>query len=185
MSDDTDDQDRDQPKASGRAARSSGIRRDGRPYAEGNTGEDGGYVVGKGRPPAHGRFKKDDGRRRGRRPKGQRNFDKDWEDELGRTVKLTRDGREIRVSAHKAQVMMAMALAAKGKERSQDLVFRKAAELADRKRSVQSATDDALIAEWLSQQANMGSMDDPVIVGDDGQGVGDDQTAMDQADDPE
>ena len=108
-----------------------GLRSDGRQYAEGNTTEDGDYRVGKNRPPEHSRFKVGDGRRRGRRPKGQRNFDKDWEDELGRTVQLTRDGRQLRVSAHRAQVMTALSLAAKGRERSQELVFRKASELAD------------------------------------------------------
>ena len=145
-----------------------GIRRDGRRYAEGNTREDGDYRVGKNRPPEHSRFRAGDGRRRGRRPKGQRNFDKDWEDELGRTVHLTRDGRKMSVSAHRAQVMTALSLAAKGRERSQELVIRKPAELADRKRSVQSQGDDALIAEWLAQHAlPTGPADEPMIIGDD------------------
>ena len=145
-----------------------GIRRDGRRYAEGNTREDGDYRVGKNRPPEHSRFRAGDGRRRGRRPKGQRNFDKDWEDELGRTVHLTRDGRKMSVSAHRAQVMTALSLAAKGRERSQELVFRKAGELADRRRTTQSQGDDALIAEWFARQGlAQANGDEPTIVGDD------------------
>lgn len=149
-------------------ATEAGRRRDGRHFAEGNTREDGDYRVGKNRAPEHGQFRSGDGRRRGRRPKGQRNFDKDWEEELARTVQLTRDGRALRVSAHRAQVMTAMSLAAKGRERSQELVFRKAGELADRRRTVQSQGDDALIAEWFAHQTGYNATpEEPIIVGDD------------------
>jgi hypothetical protein len=149
-------------RATGRASR----RKDGRPFAEGNVREDGDYRVGKGRTPEHTRFAANDGRRRGKRPKGSRNFDKDWEEELSRKVSITRDGRELRVSAHHAQVMTTMSLAAKGRERSQELVFRKASEVAERKRSVQSRSDDALIAEWMAQQQSAAS-DEAEVVGDD------------------
>ena len=145
-----------------------GRRRDGQPYADGNTRGDGDYRVGRNRPPEHSRFRVGDGRRRGRRPKGQRNFDKDWEEELGRTVQLTRDGKAMRVTAHRAQVMTALSLAAKGRERSQELVFRKAGELADRRRTTQSQGDDALIAEWFARQGlAQANGDEPTIVGDD------------------
>lgn len=156
-------------------ATEAGRRRDGRPFADGNTREDGDYRVGKNRAPEHGQFRSGDGRRRGRRPKGQRNFDRDWEDELARTVQLTRDGRALRVSAHRAQVMTAMSLAAKGRERSQELVFRKAGELTDRRRTVQSQGDDALIAEWFAQQTGHNTTPEgPMIVGDDDPAVSDD-----------
>lgn len=142
-----------------------GRRKNGAPYRKDNTREDGSYRVGKNRTPEHTRFAVGDGRRRGKRPKGSRNFDKDWENELTRRVRITRDGKEVRVSAHHAQVMTAMALASKGRERSQELVFRKAVEVAEHKRTAQSRGDDELIAEWLAQQA--GGPDEPQIVGDD------------------
>lgn len=167
----------------GPGATKAGRRQDGRPFADSNTREDGDYRVGKNRPPEHAQFRSGDGRRRGRRPKGQRNFDKDWEDELARTVQLTRDGRALRVSAHRAQVMTAMSLAAKGRERSQELVFRKASELADRRRTVQSQGDDALIAEWFAHQTGHTAMpEEPRIVGDDDPGAPDNPST--QLDDP-
>lgn len=148
-------------------ALAGGRRKNGAPFREGNTREDGSYRVGKNRTPEHTRFAVGDGRRRGKRPKGSRNFDKDWENELTRRVRITRDGKEVRVSAHHAQVMTAMALASKGRERSQELVFRKAVEVAEHKRTAQSRGDEELIAEWLDQQA--GVADGPLIVGDDAQ----------------
>ena len=151
----------DTTAACGRAGR----RKDGLPFADDNSREDGDYRVGKGRPPEHTRFAANDERRRGKRPKGSRNFDKDWEEELSRKVRITRDGREVRVSAHHAQVMTTMSLAAKGRERSQELVFRKASEVSERKRAIRSHSDDALIAEWMEQQRT--GSDEPLIVGDD------------------
>lgn len=149
-------------------ANRAGRRKDGRPFADGNVGPDGDYRVGKGRPPESTRFAAGDGRTRGKRPKGSPNFDKDWEEELSRKVRITRDGRELKVSAHHAQVMTTLALAAKGRERSQELLFRKAGELADRRRTIQSQGDDALIAEWFAHQASHTAMpDEPTIVGDD------------------
>lgn len=78
--------------------RSSGRRKDGQPYKDGNTGEDGSYLVGRNRTPAHTRFQSGDGRTRGRRPKGVRNADTEFERELKRKIVVREDGKERKVS---------------------------------------------------------------------------------------
>jgi hypothetical protein len=143
----------------------NGRRKDGKPYKDGNTASDGSYRVGKNRTPEQTRFAVDDGRKRGRRPKGVRTFDKDWEEELSKPVRVIRNGKSIKVSAHHAQVMKTLELASKGKERSQELIFRQAERLGERKRQLSSKSDDELIADWLVQQ--LGPSPEPAVVSDD------------------
>lgn len=143
----------------------AGRRKDGKPYKEGNTRADGSYGVGKGRTPEDTRFAAGDGRKRGRRPKGSRNFEKDWEEELSKSVRVVLNGKTIKVSAHKAQVMKTLELASKGKERSQELVFRKADRLGERTREASSTGDDELIAAWLAGLSS--PSEGPTIVSDD------------------
>lgn len=142
-----------------------GLRKDGKPFKDGNTRADGSYEVGKGRTPERTRFAQGDGRRRGRRPKGSRNFEKDWEEELSKPVRVVRNGKTIKVSAHHAQVMKTLELASKGKERSQELVFRQADRLGERARRVSSKSDDELIAAWLAEVSP--APEKPTVVSDD------------------
>ena len=144
---------------------SEGRRKDGKPFKDGNTGEDGSYITGKCRTPEQTRFAVGDGRKRGKREKGSRNFEKDWEEELGKTVRVVRNGKVIRVSAHHAQVMKTMEMASKGKERSQELVFRQADRVQEKTLKTSTKSDDELIADWLAQQ--LGPAAEPMVVGDD------------------
>ena len=128
-----------------------GRRKDGKPFKDGNTLPDGSYKVGKGRTPEATRFATGDGRKRGKRDKGSRNFEKDWEEELSKSVRVVRNGKTVKVSAHHAQVMKTLELASKGKERSQELVFRQAERLGERTRQASSRSDDELIAAWLAE----------------------------------
>jgi hypothetical protein len=141
-----------------------GHGKNGKPYKIGNTREDGSYAVGKSRPPTQTRFAVNDGRKRGRRPKGQRNFDSDWAEELERTVKVIKNGKEIRTTAHRAQVMKTMELGSKGKERSQELIFRQAERVQQSRRQANTQNDERLIAAWLEQQQDSAFTS---IVGDD------------------
>jgi hypothetical protein len=142
-----------------------GRRKDGKPFKDGNGLPDGSYKVGKGRTPEATRFATGDGRKRGKRPKGSRNFEKDWEEELSKPVRVVRNGKTIKVSAHHAQVMKTLELASKGKERSQELVFRKAERLGDRAPQASSRADDELIASWLAELSS--PSEGPIIVSDD------------------
>lgn len=143
----------------------TGRRRDGRPYKDGNTDENGSYKVGKNRTPEDTRFASGDGRKRGRRPKGARNFETDWEEELTKKVRVTRNGKVEKVSAHHAQVMRTLEMASKGKERSQELLFRQAEKLQERRRRVSTKSDDDLIAAWLAGRTD--GAEESTIVGDD------------------
>lgn len=160
-----------------------GRRKDGRPYKEGNTREDGSFAVGKSRTPEGTRFAAGDGRKRGKRPKGSRNFDTDWDEELSKPVRVSRNGKVIKVSAHHAQVMRALEQASKGKERSQELVFRKAEHLQERRKATSTKDDDTLIALWFAQQASADS-DQPAITGDDAGDDPDPRPATDKLADP-
>lgn len=167
-----------------------GRRKDGKPFKDGNTRSDGGYEVGKGRTPEGTRFAVGDGRKRGRRPKGSRDFAKEWEEELSKKVLVVRNGKKIRVTAHHAQVMKALEFASKGRERSQELLFRQADRIIQRRRERSSTSDDALIAAWRAQDSVV-----PVeaeVVGDDnddiaehGEGIGPDIEHDDGSDDEE
>lgn len=142
-----------------------GRRKDGKPFKDGNTRPDGSYEIGKGRTPEKTRFATGDGRKRGKRPKGSRNFEKDWEEELSKSVRVVRNGKTIKVSAHHAQVMKTLELASKGKERSQELLFRKAERLGERAPQASSTGDDELIAAWLAELSS--PSEGPTIVSDD------------------
>lgn len=127
-----------------------GRRKDGRPYMEGNTREDGSYRNGKSRAPEEHRFKAGDGRARGRRPKGTRNLATEWKEELAETVIITENGVQKRRTKLRAVVKQTTARAMKGSDRASEIVFRNAP---GEERSAQlSLTDQEIIAQWLAQR---------------------------------
>lgn len=69
-----------------------GRRKDGLPYKDGNTRDDGSYGVGKYRPPESGQFRKGDRRKRGQRKKGGKNLATIWAKKL--TQKIKYEGKE-------------------------------------------------------------------------------------------
>lgn len=75
-----------------------------RRYKDGNTGEDGSYLVGRGRPPERGKFRKDDGRPRGRRPKGGRNVDTYLLQESETKITVNENGQQVRITKQEALV---------------------------------------------------------------------------------
>ena len=141
-----------------------GRRKDGKPFKEGNTREDGTYVVGKNRAPESTRFAEGDGRKRGRRAKGVKNFDTDWDNELNKIVTLKVNGEPRRMSAHRAQVKVTMDAGAKGNLKAQEIIYKKAASIAAAKAERSVFTDDSIIEAWYAQR---GSEDCKGIVGDD------------------
>lgn len=74
-----------------------GRRKDGKPFATGNTREDGSYTTGKSRPPAATQFAAGDGRKRGRRPKGTKNFDTEFAEESARLTPVREKGKVLRM----------------------------------------------------------------------------------------
>lgn len=129
-----------------------------RPYAPGNTREDGSYKVGKNRPPEHGQFRAGDGRPRGRRPKGQRNFDTEFEEESGRSMTIRENGKERRVTKRRASIIRAYDSAVvRGDPRAQNLVFSHAARISDKRapRAADTSPDDEELNAWLRDRMAM------------------------------
>ncbi len=84
---------------------SGGMRKDGKPFKQGNTRPDGSYEVGDRRAPPHGRFAVNDGRPRGRKPKGSKNFDTEFEEEGKRPVPVLENGKVRKVSKRRAAII--------------------------------------------------------------------------------
>lgn len=141
-----------------------GRRKDGKPFKEGNTRDDGSYDVGKNRTPLHTRFAEGDGRKRGRRAKGVKNFDTDWDKELNKTVTLKVNGERRRMTAHRAQVKVTMDAGAKGNIKAQQIIYDKAARVAAAKAERGVYSDDGIIEAWYAQRREE---DRKAIVGDD------------------
>ncbi len=141
-----------------------GRRKDGKPFKDGNTREDGTYDVGKGRTPQATRFAEGDGRTRGKRGKGVKNYDTDWDKELNKTVTLKVNGEPKRMSAHRAQVKVTMDAGAKGNIKAQQIIYDKAEKVAAAKAQRSVYSDEGIIEAWLAQRL---AAERKGIVGDD------------------
>jgi hypothetical protein len=152
-----------------------GIRKDGKPFKEGNLREDGSYKIGRGRTSVDTRFRADDGRARGRRPKGTPNLASDWKEELSETIVITENGKKKRVSKQRAVVKATANGAMKGQDRKIELVHRHAADIEAAAR-VSRRPDDSILDAWLDEQLRRrGALSGKV--GDDGLGCGDEDAA--------
>ena len=158
---------------------SSGRRKDGRPYKEGNTREGGGYEVGRNRPPETGKFRKNDGRKRGRRARGVLNADTEFERELSRKITIREDGQERRVSKSLGVDLRLIDNAArKGNNRSIELVDQRRrriiAEKEETARRYHTHSDLEILEQYLSERAQELQIDphlfgDPEPASDDGE----------------
>lgn len=146
MSDDYEDAD---------AARPAGRRKDGLPFKEGNTRDDGSYAVGKNRAPESGRFAVGDGRKRGKRAKGVRNADTDFEEEYNRRVTVSEGGKKRTVSKGRASVIRLLDNGySKGQTSAIIEIDRRHQRLLEKRTASQQRTveaDAALLAEYIRQ----------------------------------
>lgn len=127
-----------------------------KPYAPGNTREDGSYKVGKNRTPEHTRYAPGDGRRRGRRAKGVRNFDTEFEEESRRRITL-REGNNVRkVSKRQATIIKTFDNAlTKGDTRAASLIFSQSIRIGDQRSargSELAPQDDEELNAWLHER---------------------------------
>lgn len=158
-------------------ANGPGYRKDGKPYKEGNTREDGTYAVGKNRAPADGQFRVGDGRRRGRRAKGVRNADAEFERELNRKIVIREDGRERKVSKSRAVDLRLIANAtSNGDNKAIEMVDQRrrriAAEKEENARRYHTLSDTEILERYLRERAAELQLD-PAAFGDplpDGEG---------------
>lgn len=124
-----------------------GRRKDGRPYKDGNTRDDGSYAVGRNRAPERTRFGVGDGRKRGRRDKGVRNADTEFERELRRKMTIRENGVERRVSkSHAVDLRLIDNATRKGDNRAIEMVDQR------RRRIVQAAEDNRLYHTLSDQE---------------------------------
>jgi hypothetical protein len=156
-----------------------GRRKDGKPYREGNTREDGSYAIGKNRTPVKSRFAVGDGRKRGSRAKGVRNADTEFARELNRKMVIKENGVERKVSKSQAVDLRLIDNATrKGDNKAIDMVDqrrRRIAEAAENNRRYHSLSDQAILEAYLRERARELDID-PALFGDpepeDGNGLG-------------
>lgn len=147
-----------------------GRRKDGKPYKEGNTREDGSYAIGRNRAPEKGRFQAGDGRKRGRRPKGVRNADTDFEKELDRKVTIREDGKVRKIPKSLAIDLRLIDKAARqGDTRAIEMVDARRRRIAEMKLAAESRyhslNDQQILEAYLRQRAAELSID-PGLFGD-------------------
>jgi hypothetical protein len=148
-----------------------GTRKDGKPYKEGNTREDGSYAVGKDRTPVVTRFAEGDGRRRGKRAKGTRNLMTEWREELNQKITINEGGKSLKVSKRRALIKSKVSRGLGKSDRANEEALRYA-ELSE-KRDPGLQTDDLeLIEAWLSGLDRTGDSDDLSQAPDDVSGAG-------------
>lgn len=157
-----------------------GRRKDGKPYKEGNTREDGSYGIGKNRPPVSGQFRKGDGRDRGKRKKGVRNADTDFERELKRKVPITENGKKRMVTkSHAVDLRLLDNATRKGDNKAIEMVDQRrrriAAEKAETARRYHTLRDEEILRQYLRERQDELEVD-PNLFGDPepGEGEGDD-----------
>lgn len=147
-----------------------GRRKDGKPYKEGNTREDGSYRNGKNRTPEKTRFRKDDGRPRGCRSRGVRNADTEFERELSRKTIVRENGVERKVSkSHAVDLRLIDNAARKGDNKAIDMVDQRrrriAAEKEETARRYHTLSDAEILHSYLQQLSAELSVD-PNLFGD-------------------
>ena len=150
--------------------REPGRRKDGKPYKQGNTREDGSYRNGKNRTPEKTRFRKDDGRKRGRRDRGVRNADTEFERELSRKTIVRENGVERRVSKSQAVDLRLIDNAArKGDNKAIDMVDQRrrriAADKEETARRYHTLSDVGILEQYLRERAAELQID-PKLFGD-------------------
>ena len=155
--------------ADGETPRGGGRRKDGKPYKDGNTRDDGSYAVGKNRTPAATRFAVGDGRRRGRRAKGVKNADTEFARELNRKMTIKENGVERKVSkSHAVDLRLIDNATRKGDNRAIEMVDqrrRRIAEAAEDNRRYHALGDQEILETYLRERAEELAID-PVLFGD-------------------
>lgn len=135
-----------------------GVRKDGKPYKDGNTRADGSYAVGKNRPAERTKFAVGDGRKRGRRTKGTKNLLTEWREELDSKLTLTEGGKTKKITKRRALIKSSIERAIKRSDRAVEMALRYA-ELSERREPGLQSDDLAMIDAWLAAR-NRGSSDD-------------------------
>jgi hypothetical protein len=125
-----------------------GRRKDGKPFKDGNTRDDGTYEVGRNRPPAQHRFSKDDGRKRGKRVKGAKNVGTIWRKKLSQKIRI---GDKSQTAAE----WLVEAMIRRGitnSDRAAETSLSKADHLDNERESQLGKSDAEIIETWLADR---------------------------------
>ncbi|WP_095012051.1 DUF5681 domain-containing protein [Tsuneonella mangrovi] len=148
---------------------SGGRRKDGKPFKDGNTREDGSYAVGKNRAPPGSRFAVGDGRKRGRRKKGVKNADTEFQRELDRKMVIKENGIERTVTKSQAVDLRLIDNATrKGDNKAIEMVDQRRqriAEAAEINRRRHTLSDQTILEAYLQERAADLAID-PALFGD-------------------
>lgn len=136
-----------------------GMRKDGKPFKEGNTRGDGSYIVGGRRPPADHQFREDDGRQRGKRGKGRKNLLTEWREELDAKIPITENGKRKQVSKRRALIKSKIKRGIEKSDRAAETALRYD-ELSERRRPGLQADDREIIERWLAGILQESNSDD-------------------------
>jgi hypothetical protein len=139
--------------------REPGRRKDGKPYKEGNTREDGSYIRGKNRIAEVHQFRTGDGRKRGRRGPGTKNLMTEWREELDAKITVTEGGKTKRITKRRALIKSKIDRGIKKSDRAAETALRYA-EMSEKRDPGLQADDLAIIAAWLAGQQQPGDSDD-------------------------
>lgn len=155
--------------------RQEGRRKDGKPYAPGNTRDDGGYEVGRNRPPEAGQFRAGDGRKRGRRPRGTANADTEFERELNRKVVIRENGKERKVTkGHSIDLRLIDNASNKGQNKAIEMVHERRERIRARKeedaRRYHTLPDENILHQYLRERSTELNVA-PGLFGDPADGV--------------
>ena len=138
-----------------------GVRKDGKPYKNGNTREDGSYRHGKYRPPALHEFRVGDGRTRGKRVKGRKNLMTEWREELDAKITLSENGKVSKVTKRRALIKSKIDRGIKKSDRAAETALRYA-ELSEKRDPGLQADDLHIIEAWMATRLRTGDSEDVV-----------------------
>lgn len=139
--------------------REPGRRKDGKPFKEGNTRDDGSYTHGKNRPPKESQFRPNDGRKRGTRSKGGKNLLTEWREELDAKITMKEGGKVKKVSKRRAVIKSTIDRGMKTSDRAAETAMRYA-DLSEKRDPGLQADDLEIIEAWLASFQNSQSSDD-------------------------
>jgi hypothetical protein len=145
---DDDDNCSDNPQEPGR-------RKDGKPFKDGNTRDDGSYGVGKYRPPKNGQFQKNDGRKRGKRKKGSKNLATIWAKKLSQKIKY--EGKEQTAAEWLVEGMIRRGISRS--DRAAETALGEAGRLEGERERHLGKTDTEIIETWLAQRLSEAAND--------------------------
>ena len=137
----------DQKPGSGNAPE-PGRRKDGKPFKDGNTREDGSFEIGRNRAPKDHQFAVGDGRKRGRRAKGSKNLRTIWTKKLHQ--KIRHEGKEQTAAEWLVEGLIRRGISSS--DRAAETALSQAEHLEGERERQLRKSDTEIIEDWLAER---------------------------------